>query len=222
MAAAPAAGATGWWPRDGGIFSYGDAPYYGSLGGTALPGPVGRAWRPRRAGGGYWLAARLRAAGRQGGRHRPRPQRAELQRAGVINQPVFNGTGDEPCDTTGTATASGYTEAQFNFNVATYLQADLEAEGATVVMTRTNNDGVGPVRDHPGGHHQQRPRGRRGRHPRRRRAGERARLHRPRAVADGPNDGVIALLGRLRHDPARRLRSRARRCRSATTTASTA
>ena len=57
---------------------------------------------------------------------------------------MFNGTGYEPCDTTGTATDSGYTEAQFNFNVATYLEADLQAEGATVVLTRTNNDGVGP------------------------------------------------------------------------------
>ena len=62
----------------------------------------------------------------------------------VIDQPVFNGTGYEPCDTTGTATDGGYTEAQFNFNVATYLQADLEAEGATVVLTRPDNDGVGP------------------------------------------------------------------------------
>jgi N-acetylmuramoyl-L-alanine amidase len=63
---------------------------------------------------------------------------------GFIDQPVFNGTGSETCDTTGTETASGYTEAQFNFNVATSLQADLEAEGARVVLTRTNNSGVGP------------------------------------------------------------------------------
>jgi len=62
----------------------------------------------------------------------------------VIDQPVFNGTGYEPCDTTGTATDNGYTEAQFNFDVATALAADLAAEGATVVLTRPNNDGVGP------------------------------------------------------------------------------
>ncbi len=62
----------------------------------------------------------------------------------IINQLVWNGTGYETCDTTGTETASGYTEAQYNFNVASYLQADLEAEGAQVVMTRPNNDGVGP------------------------------------------------------------------------------
>ena len=57
---------------------------------------------------------------------------------------MFNGTGEEPCDTTGTATDSGYTEAAFNFNVATYLEADLQAEGATVVLTRPDNTGVGP------------------------------------------------------------------------------
>jgi N-acetylmuramoyl-L-alanine amidase len=57
---------------------------------------------------------------------------------------VFNGTGTEACDTTGTATDSGYTEAQFNFNVATDLESDLQAEGAAVVLTRPNNEGVGP------------------------------------------------------------------------------
>jgi N-acetylmuramoyl-L-alanine amidase len=62
----------------------------------------------------------------------------------IIDQPVWNGVEDEMCDTTGTATDSGYTEAQFNFNVATYLQADLEDEGAQVVMTRTTNGGIGP------------------------------------------------------------------------------
>jgi N-acetylmuramoyl-L-alanine amidase len=63
---------------------------------------------------------------------------------GVINQIIWNGREDETCDTTGTETDAGYTEAQFNFNVAEYLAADLEAEGATVVLTRTSNTGVGP------------------------------------------------------------------------------
>jgi N-acetylmuramoyl-L-alanine amidase len=63
---------------------------------------------------------------------------------GVINQIIWNGRAPETCDTTGTATNSGYTEAQFNFNVALYLKADLEAEGATVVLARTSNAGVGP------------------------------------------------------------------------------
>jgi len=57
---------------------------------------------------------------------------------------VWNGRAEEACDTTGTATAGGYTEAQFNFNVATYLRADLIADGARVVMTRSSNQGVGP------------------------------------------------------------------------------
>ena len=61
-----------------------------------------------------------------------------------INQIIWNGRESETCDTTDTQTASGYTEAKFNFNVARYLRADLRAEGARVVMTRTNNHGVGP------------------------------------------------------------------------------
>jgi N-acetylmuramoyl-L-alanine amidase len=62
----------------------------------------------------------------------------------VVNQPVWNGRGYEACDTSGSETGSGYTEAEFNFNVARYLAADLEAKGATVVMTRRSNSGVGP------------------------------------------------------------------------------
>ena len=61
-----------------------------------------------------------------------------------LNKQIFNGVNYEGCDTTGTETDSGYSEAQFNFNVATYLRSDLEADGATVVMTRTSNTGVGP------------------------------------------------------------------------------
>lgn len=50
----------------------------------------------------------------------------------------------ENCDTTGTQTAGGYTEARFNFSVASYLRRDLATLGARVVMTRHSNDGVGP------------------------------------------------------------------------------
>jgi len=57
---------------------------------------------------------------------------------------IWNGREDEDCDTTGTETAGGYTEARFNFNVATYLAADLVAEGARVVLTRHSDTGVGP------------------------------------------------------------------------------
>jgi len=62
----------------------------------------------------------------------------------IINRLIWNGRESETCDTTGTQTDSGYTEAQFNWNVALNLTADLRAEGATVVLTRTSNTGVGP------------------------------------------------------------------------------
>src|ERR1700683_5483751 len=57
-----------------------------------------------------------------------------------INHLIWNGREQETCDTTGTETDGGYTETRFNFNVATYLAIDLRAEGAKVVMTRTNNN----------------------------------------------------------------------------------
>jgi N-acetylmuramoyl-L-alanine amidase len=62
----------------------------------------------------------------------------------VINRLIWNGRETETCDTTGTETDSGYTEALFNWHVALYVTADLRAEGATVVLTRTSNTGVGP------------------------------------------------------------------------------
>jgi N-acetylmuramoyl-L-alanine amidase len=61
-----------------------------------------------------------------------------------INHKVWNGREWEDCDTTGTETASGYTEARFNWNVAKYLRAILVKDGARVVLTRKNNHGVGP------------------------------------------------------------------------------
>jgi N-acetylmuramoyl-L-alanine amidase len=61
-----------------------------------------------------------------------------------INQWIWNGREKEHCNTTGTSTNAGYTEALYNFSVASYLAADLRAQGAKVVLTRTNNSGVGP------------------------------------------------------------------------------
>lgn len=64
--------------------------------------------------------------------------------AAVINRLIWNGRESETCDTTGAETDGGYTETQFTWNVARYLTADLRAAGATVVLTRTSNTGVGP------------------------------------------------------------------------------
>ncbi len=136
----------GYWlvASDGGIFGFGDAQFYGSEGGTQLSAPVvGMATAP--AGNGYWLVlgSPLVLAGETVGID-PGHNGLNYTASQIIDQPVWNGQEDESCDTTGTETASGYTEAQYNFNVATYLEADLEAEGAQVVMTRPNNEGIGP------------------------------------------------------------------------------
>jgi N-acetylmuramoyl-L-alanine amidase len=61
-----------------------------------------------------------------------------------LDHKIWNGREWEDCDTTGTQTSGGYTEARFNWNVAVYLRADLIRMGARVVMTRTSNHGVGP------------------------------------------------------------------------------
>jgi N-acetylmuramoyl-L-alanine amidase len=61
-----------------------------------------------------------------------------------IDHQIWNGREYENCNTTGTETDSGYPEARYNWNVATYLSADLRAEGAKIVLTRHSNDGIGP------------------------------------------------------------------------------
>lgn len=62
----------------------------------------------------------------------------------AINRLVDAGTLRKPCDTTGTETAGGYTEAAYNLDVARRLAALLRRAGAHVVLTRTTNSGWGP------------------------------------------------------------------------------
>lgn len=54
-------------------------------------------------------------------------------------QTKFNGTIVKGCNTTGTATNAGLPEATFAWRVARRLRALLQAQGATVVMTRSAN-----------------------------------------------------------------------------------
>lgn len=63
-----------------------------------------------------------------------------------IAQTRFNGSIVKNCNTTGTATNAGFPEATFTWKVANYLKPLLEAQGATVVMTRSANtrDSYGP------------------------------------------------------------------------------
>jgi N-acetylmuramoyl-L-alanine amidase len=62
----------------------------------------------------------------------------------IINRQVNAGTLWKACDTAGTQTASGYSEAAFTYDVALRLRAILRAAGARVVLTRHSNRGVGP------------------------------------------------------------------------------
>ncbi|MFF7367726.1 N-acetylmuramoyl-L-alanine amidase [Streptomyces tricolor] len=59
-----------------------------------------------------------------------------------INRQVDIGTNRKECDTTGTSTNDGYTEAEFTVDVAHRLRTLLEKQGATVKLTR---DGDSPA-----------------------------------------------------------------------------
>jgi len=61
-----------------------------------------------------------------------------------LDHQIWNGREWENCDTTGTQTNGGYTEAKFNWLVAIDLAAILRSDGAKVVLTRKNNRGIGP------------------------------------------------------------------------------
>lgn len=61
-----------------------------------------------------------------------------------INRLVDAGTIRKPCDTTGTETDSGYSEASYTLDVSLRLAALLRQAGAHVVLTRSANSGWGP------------------------------------------------------------------------------
>ncbi len=58
-----------------------------------------------------------------------------FQHTAEINRKVDIGTNWKECDTTGTSTNAGYTEAQFTMDVSYRLKALLEMQGATVKLT---------------------------------------------------------------------------------------
>ncbi|MFD8570032.1 N-acetylmuramoyl-L-alanine amidase [Streptomyces sp. NPDC057694] len=61
-----------------------------------------------------------------------------------INRSVNVGNGSKECDTTGTSTNGGYTEAQFTLDVARRLRSILEQQGATVQLTQNGDRAWGP------------------------------------------------------------------------------
>ncbi|TYB54760.1 N-acetylmuramoyl-L-alanine amidase [Nonomuraea sp. PA05] len=69
---------------------------------------------------------------------------ANYRHPAEINRKVNVLTKWKECDTTGTATNSGYSEAAFTWDVSKRMTKILESRGATVKLTRTSNNGVGP------------------------------------------------------------------------------
>ncbi|MGV9880055.1 N-acetylmuramoyl-L-alanine amidase [Streptomyces sp. NPDC003006] len=64
-----------------------------------------------------------------------------------INRQVDIGTNRKECDTTGTSTNDGYTEAKFTLDVARRLRTLLEEQGATVKFTQDGDRPWGPCVD---------------------------------------------------------------------------
>ncbi|MFD3514065.1 N-acetylmuramoyl-L-alanine amidase [Streptomyces sp. NPDC058657] len=64
-----------------------------------------------------------------------------------INRQVNIGTKRKECDTTGTASNAGYTEAEFTLDVSRRLKAILEKQGATVQFTQNDDRPFGPCID---------------------------------------------------------------------------
>ncbi|MEU2558262.1 N-acetylmuramoyl-L-alanine amidase [Streptomyces longispororuber] len=64
-----------------------------------------------------------------------------------INRQVDIGTHSKECDTTGTSTDNGYTEAQFTLDLAHRLRDALHREGATVRLTHDGDRPFGPCVD---------------------------------------------------------------------------
>jgi N-acetylmuramoyl-L-alanine amidase len=66
----------------------------------------------------------------------------------VVTAPVPDGAGGtKPCNTTGTATDDGYPEHEFTWDVALRTRDSLTTAGVEVVLTRTDDAGVGPCVD---------------------------------------------------------------------------
>ncbi|WP_447037124.1 N-acetylmuramoyl-L-alanine amidase [Streptomyces sp. DSM 118878] len=64
-----------------------------------------------------------------------------------INRKVDIGTNSKECDTTGTSTNDGYTEAEFTLDLAHRLRALLQKQGATVKLTQDGDRPWGPCVD---------------------------------------------------------------------------
>ncbi|GAB2512679.1 N-acetylmuramoyl-L-alanine amidase [Nocardiopsis aegyptia] len=67
--------------------------------------------------------------------------------ADEISELVSAGPERKACDTVGSETGDGYAEHEFNWELSLLVKERLEADGATVVLTRDDNESVGPCID---------------------------------------------------------------------------
>ncbi|MGB3440778.1 MAG: N-acetylmuramoyl-L-alanine amidase [Actinophytocola sp.] len=73
---------------------------------------------------------------------------ANAANPGEINRQVPAGRGRvKACNTTGTATNAGYPEHAFTWDVAERVRDQLTAQGVRVVLTRPDDNGIGPCVD---------------------------------------------------------------------------
>ncbi|MFE5815135.1 N-acetylmuramoyl-L-alanine amidase [Streptomyces sp. NPDC056479] len=70
-----------------------------------------------------------------------------FQHTAEINRKVNIGTNWKECDTTGTSTNDGYSEAEFTLDVAHRMRTLLEEQGATVKFTQDGDRSWGPCVD---------------------------------------------------------------------------
>jgi N-acetylmuramoyl-L-alanine amidase len=70
-----------------------------------------------------------------------------FQHTTEINRQVDIGTNSKECDTTGTSTNDGYTEARFTLDLSHRLRTLLEKQGATVKFTQDGDRPWGPCVD---------------------------------------------------------------------------
>jgi N-acetylmuramoyl-L-alanine amidase len=73
---------------------------------------------------------------------------ANAEHPEVVGAPVPDGAGGtKPCNTTGTATDGGFPEHAFAWDIALRVRDLLAAGGVSVVLTRPDDNGVGPCVD---------------------------------------------------------------------------
>ncbi|MEV8558917.1 N-acetylmuramoyl-L-alanine amidase [Streptomyces sp. NPDC051917] len=134
--------AVGGGTGDGGVRTASAAPASGT---SAAPSPSARSASPSAATDDGKRPSGGSASGPLKGKvvvidpgHNP----GNFQHTAEINRKVDIGTNRKECDTTGTSTNDGYTEARFTLDVAHRLRSLLEKQGATVKLT---HDGDSPA-----------------------------------------------------------------------------